>query len=491
MTTGTTQTTKTITLAVNDSLIQWPLREAALNLSTFLRDHLHLKGSKIVCAEGDCGACSVLVDREGDGQYEVVNSCILPMLLLEGAHVVTIEGLSEKYPEHPVRLAMIQSMGSQCGFCTPGFMVTLSKMYEQAGGHDKTPSRETIKVGCSGHLCRCTGYQDILDAATDALSKRIPQQKLKEVFAAVREKIFSQRPQEAFYQDDQCFYALPTTLAKACEWKAQHSNVRLLGGATDLGVEANKREVFYQAWMSLKNVKDLSDIQKQADGTIRIGANATLTEIRRAIKKDHPEFAEFLLTFASPNIRHAGTLVGNLVTASPIGDSLPYLMVMGARVHLASTQGERILPIEDFIQGYRKTALRTDELVSHLSLLPRAKNATVQVVKVSKREHMDISTLSMAARAKLRDGRLRHFAVAFGGLAATVDRITTLEQQFEGRLLTEILAQPIDLSAFYQPMNDHRGSSRYRLKVAENLLGDFLQMLHDTSVAQSVSEELL
>ncbi|MEY4617813.1 MAG: xanthine dehydrogenase small subunit [Pseudomonadota bacterium] len=478
-----------ICFGINSKVFSISPSMGSMSLSSFLRDKEHLKGTKIVCAEGDCGACAVLIDRSGRGKYEPVNSCIFPMIALEGAHIVTIEGLSEAYPSHPVKEALIESLGSQCGFCTPGFMVTLSNFYERSLTKKCPPQKETIKLGCSGHLCRCTGYQDILSGAIKAFEQKASLNPLHEVFGEVREKIFNQTKKDIFYKDENQLLAIPATMSRALSWKAEYPEIKILGGATDLGVEANKRELFFQSWMSLKNIDELSRLQKKKDGRYEIGANVSLTSVRRALKKDHPEFSEFLKNFASPNIRHVGTLVGNIVTASPIGDVLPYLVLNDAEVTLMSLRGVRHVKINDFFCGYRQTCLGADEIVASITLFPRDMGATIMLQKVSKREHMDISTLSIAVKGQMIDGRLAHFACVFGGMAATVERDSVFEDQWNGLTLEELKAKKVSLAQVYKPLSDHRGSSRYRLTVAENLLRGFFERLTTSSIKAAPKAE--
>ncbi len=462
-----------ITLGINDYLVEIPLTQGPETLARFLREQRHLSGVKIVCAEGDCGACSVLVDKDGLGKYQVVNSCIMPVMSMQGCHIITIEGLTKKYPEHPIKSALVESLGSQCGFCTPGFMLNLANVYEQASQQSSGPSEAEVKVCCSGHLCRCTGYQDILTGAMRALAAKSPQLRLAEAFAEIRPKIFKQEIHNYFYKSGEQTYAIPRSLKQACYWKLKFPKLRIIAGGTDLGVELNKREEFVRSWMSLKNIQVLNKIVKKANGSISVGANVSLSRLQRYLQKDHPEFAKFLNIFASPNIRHSGTLIGNIVNASPIGDTLPYLSVIGASIQLVSLRGTRELNLDDFIVGYRRTDLKDDEIVASVCLNPRPEGVMVRIDKVSKREHMDISTLSLAAVGKVEKGILVEFRCAFGGLSDRVRRIPQLEQHWLGRNLDEIKDEKIDLGAYFKPMSDHRGSELYRKIVAERLLGNF------------------
>lgn len=471
------KSSETLRFAINEEMIEVSLVKGAMPLVNFLRGEIHLRGSKVVCAEGDCGACAVLVDRSGTGRYSVVNSCILPLMLVEGSHIVTIEGLNKKFPSHPMKEKLFKALGSQCGFCTPGFMMTLSQCYEQSLRQKVKPTVQTLKTVCSGHLCRCTGYKAICEGAMEAIREGSFQESLKDAFSAIRSKIFAERPRDYFYHDRRRVLAVPQTLRRACQWKARWPQIKVVGGGTDLGVVANKTEDFSPSWLCLKNIKLLQGVRRKKDGTLRIMANATLSQVRRASKATHPEFAQFLKTFASPNVRHIGTLVGNLVTASPIGDSLPYLVLIGAKVQLVSEDGWRELPMEQFILGYRKTALKDHEIVASVVLPPKPSHSLISLKKVSKREHMDISTLSMAASARLEKNKIAALAVAFGGMAGTVTRLPELEQKWIGRNPKDIQREEVDLSGFYQPMSDHRGSRQYRLAVAENLLAQFLRGL--------------
>lgn len=464
-----------IKFGINNTKIEISLAQGIQPLAKFLREQRHLTGVKIVCAEGDCGACAVLVDRDGSGQYHVLNSCILPLMTVEGSHIITIEGLAEKFPDHPIKSALMESLGSQCGFCTPGFMVTLTHLYEQSQQKQRSISEEEVKIGCSGHLCRCTGYQDILGGVMKALEAQSPQQKISEVYAAIRAEIFAEEDlPHYYYVSEELVLAIPRSLKQACFWKAKMPTLKIVAGATDLGVELNKKEEFARSWMSLKNVKTLNRVVKKADGRISIGANVSLSKIQKALKSSHPEFSKFLKIFASPNIRNCGTLIGNIVNASPIGDTIPYLAAIGATVKIASLRGFRDLPLDEFIVGYRRTALMDDEIVVSIILNPVPSGAMVRIVKVSKREHMDISTLSMVAIGRVENGILVDLSCVFGGLSDRVQRITSLEKQWLGQTMEKLKTEIVDLSSYFNPLSDHRGSQRYRRVVAERLLGEFL-----------------
>ncbi len=328
-----------------------PVRIEAVSPNVTLLEWLRtsgLTGSKEGCAEGDCGACSVaIIDRDAQGKrtYRAINSCLVPLPLMAGREVVTVEGLAgEKL--HPVQQAMVENFGSQCGYCTPGFIMSLFEGYY----------RKDLKTGAQldeqlcGNLCRCTGYRPIRDAAADALAQRKGSDEFDARLKKAKPKLKAVR-----YQSGPENFLRPVSLPKLFEAMAQFPEARLIAGATELGLEITKKFRKFSTLISVEAIPELTRIDSTPNEWT-IGAAATLTRIDEALGDEYPELREMLLVFGSRQIRNRATMGGNLVTASPIGDSAPVLLALEAKVVLASAQGERTLPLDDFFVSYRKTA---------------------------------------------------------------------------------------------------------------------------------------
>ena len=452
-------------------------------LTDLLRDGLGLCGTKVVCAEGDCGACTVLVGRPaGDRMvYTGVDGCIQYLWQLDGRSVVTVEGLQEGAALHPAQRAMVDHHGSQCGYCTPGFVMALAMLREEGVGAD----RDALRLGLSGNLCRCTGYVSIVEAAlaqAEADARPIAERYADPaMLAALADAALTGA--SIVWQDGERYttVAIPATLEQAVQWRAAHPGCAVIAGGTDLSVQMNKGRAAPDQVLSLAHVDVLRGIEVNADH-LRLGALATWRDLERILPAAFPEAHELVTLFASPQIRNAGTLAGNLVNASPIGDGLPLLLAMDAEVELASmtaTSGStavlttRRLPVAQFFLGYRQTALAPDELVTTILLPTPAPGERVWLRKVSRRLDMDISTVMGAFRLRTApDGTILDARVAFGGVAATPLRLLPVEQQLVGRPLSHAtLAQAgLAAEALVQPISDVRGSAGYRSRLVRNLI---------------------
>ena len=433
-------------------------------------------GSKCGCAEGDCGACSVaLLERDATGQptYRAINSCIALLPMFAGREVVTVEGLATD-KLHPVQAAMVEHYGSQCGYCTPGLVVSMFEGYYRA----ELKSPAAINDQLCGNLCRCTGYRPIRDAMVGALLQRPNQgedsfaDRLKEPvepltalnYAAGGEKFFR-----------------PTSLADLFALKHRHADAKLVAGATEIGVELNKQFRKFPTLISTEGVPELTQITATKTEW-RLGGAASLTAIEEALAGEFPSIAKMLAVFASRQIRNRATLGGNLVTASPIGDSAPVLLTLDARVVLASTLGERTVALADFFTGYRQTQLRPDEVMRDI-ILPRPAAAgaagltrRVDFQKVSHRRELDISIVAGAFAVDCdATGIVRHARIAFGGVAVMPLRARRAEAALEGKKLGEAAAAVAEiLRGEFKPIDDVRGSAEYRRGVVVALWEKFV-----------------
>ncbi len=422
-----------------------------------------LTGSKQGCAEGDCGACTVaLVDRDAAGRptYRAINSCIAPVASFAGREIVTIDGLARDGNLHPAQACMVKHLGSQCGYCTPGFVMSLFE------GCHRTDMCDPAKIAdqLCGNLCRCTGYRPIRDAA-------------RELFASTLDDGF--RPQwsgltPADYTHDGGNFFRPHTLEGLFELRATHPEAVLVAGATELGVEVTKKFRRFPTLISLEGIEELRDCAREASGW-RIGATATLTQVKEALGGAIPVFDRMLGVFASRQIRNRATLGGNLVTASPIGDSAPLLLALGADIVLVSPAGERTLALKDFFTGYRTTALGADEIVKCVRI-PDSADARCEFFKVSKRREMDISIVAAAFFMEVDStGIVTKARLAFGGVAATPilleDAASVLVGRRPGDAEEDVAAA---IGRALHPITDARGSAEYRRGLAVALWRKFV-----------------
>lgn len=454
------------------------------SLSDFVRYDLRLTGTKVVCAEGDCGSCSVLIGRpEGDKlAYRGVTSCIQFLYQLDGAHVITVEGLRNGDGKlHPVQDAMVKCHGAQCGYCTPGFVVAMSGLFEPDGdavggqGSGNALTELTIRRGLVGNLCRCTGYEAIIKAGLAVNPKDVrranqlysPDKIVSDVAATCGSSV-------ELLGDEGRTAFLPATLADALKFKAEHPDCLPFAGGTDLGVQINKGRRDAMEVLVLTRLPELRET-RVTDTEVSAGATTTWTTLERLTEKAIPEFADMLSRFASPPLKNAGTIGGNIANGSPIADSLPAMYVLGAQVELTSVRGSRLVDVNDFFTGYKRSVMAADELVTRVVLPRVGEGELLRLYKISKRQDLDISTLT-AAFLLTRDGdRVGSIRVALGGVAANVVRLPKVETWLAGK--------PIDEATFAEagamaaegisPISDVRGSAAYRSRVAANLFVKF------------------
>ncbi len=460
---------------------------ANTSLLSWLRNAGHT-GSKEGCAEGDCGACTVaLVDTNARGErtYRALNSCITLLPMVAGREIVTVEGVApEEGTLHPVQEAMVAAYGSQCGFCTPGFVVSMFEGYYR----DDLDSRDQIGDQLNGNLCRCTGYRPIREAMEDALAKRSPQK--DDLFQLRLKKNDGAIPALTYEGDEGQTFLRPTTLAELLALKAQHrERAELVAGATEIGVYINKMHRRYALLVSTEGVRELAAIDR-TDAAFVIGGGATLTAIEEALGGEYPMIDKMLWAFAARQIRNRATLAGNIVTASPIGDMPPLLLALDAEVVLAKQGSERTVPLAEFFVAYRKTVLEPDEIVRRI-VLPRnvARTAGARRLmdsyKVSKRRELDISIAAAAFVIELDAGNVvRHARLAYGGVAATPVRARKAEAQLVGQPWTETTMRAVQdvLAAELTPIDDHRSGAEFRRDLVTSLFEKFFR--GETSAAQ-------
>ena len=430
-----------------------------LNLLDFLRAR-GLTAAKEGCAEGECGACAVaLVGEHGSkSAYRVVNSCLMPVVTAAGHEVVTVEGLATNGELAPAQVAMAAAGGSQCGYCTPGFVISLfAEQYR--------PGREgpCDPHAMAGNLCRCTGYRPIRDAA---LSLGAPPA------GAHLDRLANPAPRLAVISAPS--FARPANVDDAIAELTAHPDATLIAGGTDLGVDINLKGHEWRHLISLEAIDELRIVTESADGVV-IGAGVPLSDLGRRWTKRPKVVDEWLELFASPLIRNRATLGGNLATASPIGDAAPLLLALDARVRIAGPAGRRTVALNEFFTGYRKTALNPSELIIAIEV-PAPLPAFVRFYKIAKRRFDDISTVAAAMAIDVdHAGVVQRARVGFGGVAATPIRVVAAEEALENRDWNAdgIQRAKKSLAVVVSPIGDHRGSRSFRLAVSQRLFDKF------------------
>ena len=442
---------------------------------TTLLDYLRLQerrvGTKEGCAEGDCGACTVALGRVRGGRvhYEPVNACILLLGQIDGAELVTVEDLAAGGALHPVQAAMVEAHGSQCGFCTPGIVMSLFTLYHEGA---RPLSREAVNDALAGNLCRCTGYRPIVDAALRACGTA-PEDGFSAAGDRTAQGLTSLADgRDVFIGDEERFFAAPTSEDSLATLYARHPDATLVAGCTDVGLWITKGMAEIEKIIWLGRVAELDRIEETADA-LGIGATATHAEARPSLARIDPDLDELMRRFGSLQVRASGTVGGNIANGSPIGDLAPALIALGATLELRHGEATRSLPLESFFIAYRKQDRMPGEFVRRVSVPKLKGNEVFRAYKISKRFDEDISAAMGAFKFTLDGRRIAQARVAFGGMAATPKRAPETERALAGLSLDEPSTWGDAMAAIardYQPLDDHRSSAAYRATVARNLV---------------------
>jgi xanthine dehydrogenase small subunit len=423
----------------------------------YLRYTLRRTGTKEGCAEGDCGACTVVLgELDGDAvSWRAVNACILFLPMLDGKALATVESLSRGGALHPVQQAMADGHGSQCGFCTPGFVMSLYARSIGAVGTEGTPVKDVI----AGNLCRCTGYGPILDAG----EANPPGPADDSEVTALLRTISPARAGRGWFA--------PKTSDELAALLIEHPEARIVAGATDVGLEVTKGLKELGTIIFVGDIGDLRRIEETPD-RLTIGASVRYSEAKEALARLHPDLGELVRRIGGLQVRNAGTIGGNIANGSPIGDMPPALIALGAELVLRKGGERRSMPLEDFFLSYAKQDRQPGEFVESVRIPRPDPDTKIRIVKLSKRVDSDISALCGAFAIRLEEGHVKEARIAFGGMAGIPERARTCEAALTGKPWSEaaILAAAEAVRQDYQPLSDLRGSAEYRLAAAANLV---------------------
>ena len=458
-----------------------------LTLLDYLRLHEHAVGTKEGCAEGDCGACTVVLRKHVRGElcYQPVNSCILLAGQADGAEIITVEDLADGGALHPVQQQLAELHGSQCGFCTPGFVMALFALYHQEGGGQL--DRNRVNDWIAGNLCRCTGYRPIVDAALSSCrgpaDDRFSEQ--EETVTASLSAIEDE--DDLFVGSDARFFSAPASLEGLAALYAKHPDAVLVAGATDVGLWITKKLQTLPKIIWLGRVRGLDAIAEAPDA-VTFGAMATHEAAIPHLAAIDPDLGELMRRFAGKQIRTVGTIGGNIANGSPIGDTPPALIALGATLTLQKGDAQRDLALEDFFIAYGKQDRAAGEFVRSVRVPKLTARERFRCYKISKRFDQDISAVMGAFTFTLAGSRIESARIAFGGMAATPKRAGQAETALAGADLANAASWQPALAAIatdYTPITDQRAGAQYRSDVARALLRKALIEVSGTSTQET------
>ncbi len=472
-----------VSFLVNGAQVKCSGARPTQTLLQYLRQDCALPGTKEGCAEGDCGACTVMVseiDAKGRLAHRAVNACIQFLPVMHGKAVTTVEGTAGKDGRaHPVQQSMVDCHASQCGFCTPGFVMSLYADYSTHPA--RAVSRGEIDQLLAGNLCRCTGYRPIADAAKQALAVTRGAAEQERMDGLRRDlRALAQTTDPLVLDSAGGKWFSPRTEAALAQCLAAHPDARMVAGLTDVGLWSTKQLKSFDKLIYVGDIRSLKQIKSSARA-LEVGAAVTWTDVMPTLLAHWPHMDELLIRFASPPVRNSATVGGNIANGSPIGDSMPVFIALNATIVLRSASGERSMPLEDFYLAYQKTALAPGEYVAALRIPRAAAGQRFRAYKLSKRFDQDISAVCAGIALEVEHGLVRQARIAFGGMAATPKRALATERALLGRRLDvdALAAAQAALQSDFAPIGDMRASAAYRTLAAGNLLKRYFLELSD------------
>jgi xanthine dehydrogenase small subunit len=483
------QVTNSVRFVLDGKIVEAQGARRTTTVLDYLREQLHRTGTKEGCAEGDCGACVVLVgelNAAGTGvDYIPTNSCMQLLPSLDGKSVKTVESLKRADGTlHPVQEAMATCFGSQCGFCTPGIVMSLAGLVQT----NTTPSRTDINDALSGNLCRCTGYKPIVDATLQACQAGAQQLKIEDAADIALLKNIRRADVPTYNLDGDIVvqpvvrtrkgneFVAPATVAEVADYLVKHPNATLLAGSTEIGLQVNKQFTRPENIVYLGNVAELKSIGSK-NGLWHIGAAVSLTQVQNLVADAYPDFAEVLRRFGSPPIRSTATLAGNIANGSPIGDSMPCLLALGATLTLRRGDKTRQVALESFYTGMKKNVLQSGEFIETVVLAQPKIGSSFRAHKISKRFDQDISATVCAISYELVSGKFKNVKIAFNGLSPYPCRAPKLEAILADNTPASVTNEALDaaITASFPARDGLRATWAYRSLVARNLVMQFVE----------------
>jgi len=461
-------TTSKVQFLFDDKICELDNPDPNQTLLNFIRTKLKKTGTKEGCAEGGCGACTVVIGELNKNKiiYKALNACITFVTSLHGKQLLVVENLSSPSGSlHPVQDAMVKFHGSQCGFCTPGFVMSLFSMYKNHNSY----SSELIKDTISGNLCRCTGYRPIVDAAKslNKISNVDNFSKNEKNTIKILKKINSKNL--SIVNNGKKYFS-PTTIKELKKIIQKNPKSHFLSGGTDLSLVVTKERKDINTIIDLKSINEL-DFIKTSQNYIEVGATTALIKFEKFILKYYPDFNSVLKRYGSIQIRNVGTIGGNIATASPIGDTLPILLSLNANIIIESKNKKKNIPIKNFFQGYRKTRLKKGEFIYSIKI-PIYKKNIFRAYKISKRFDDDISSVCASFNLEIINKKIKNVTIAFGGMAKVPKRAINCENILNNKSLSLITFENAKhyLERDFKPIDDMRATKNYRIEIAKNLL---------------------